>query len=141
MTPHLTAYQARLRKPLLAHDMAGQRPDRTIPGGTLVEVTENTNHRPGELSVIATVTLDGVLYARDLLPDRSQIDPFTQQVTIPEQRTTMNTATIARPVPRVPNHPLRPVNVTAHQEGREDAAGNGAHNMTAEERAAGIDGR
>lgn len=47
----------------------------------------------------------------------------------------------AQPTPRKPNHPLRPVNVTAHQEARDNASDNGAHNLSAEERAAGIDGR
>lgn len=72
---HITRYQARLRRPLLAHDFAARLPDRTIPGGALVDVTENTDHG-GALAVTATVTMDGVLYARDLLADRSQIIPL-----------------------------------------------------------------
>lgn len=69
---HLTTYPARLKKPLLAHDFAGTRKDRVAPGGSVVDVTENTDHTPGEVVITMTVTMDGVLYARDLLADRSQ---------------------------------------------------------------------
>lgn len=69
---HLTRYGARLLKPLTAHRFNGEGPDRTVPGGALVDVTENTDHIPGQVVITFLVLMDGVLYARDLDPDRSQ---------------------------------------------------------------------
>lgn len=71
---HLTTYPARLKKPLIAHAFNGVDKDRVVPGGSIVDVTENTDHTPGETIITLTATMDGVLYARDLLADRSQFD-------------------------------------------------------------------
>lgn len=67
-------YPARLLRPLLMHALHGNHPNRTAPGGSIVDVTENRNYEPGELTLTATVTIDGVLYARDLAPSGIQVE-------------------------------------------------------------------
>lgn len=63
---HLSTYPARLKKPILAHPMTGHGRNRTVPGGSVVTVTANSAHVPGETVYTLTVELDGTLYARDL---------------------------------------------------------------------------
>lgn len=74
---HLERYPARLLRPLLMHPFNGGFPNRTAPGGSIVDVMENTEHVPGEVTRTAMVTMDGVLYARDLKADGSQFSRLT----------------------------------------------------------------
>lgn len=67
--PAVLTYPARLHKPLLMHAFSTEDPNRTAPGGSIIEVVENLRI-PRQLT--AMVTMDGVIYARDLQVDGSQ---------------------------------------------------------------------
>lgn len=65
---HLTNYPARTTRPLKGYALNGDGAWRTIPGGALVTVTENTRFDPERTVHTATLYLDGTPYGCDLDP-------------------------------------------------------------------------
>lgn len=82
---HITHYPARTRRPLTAYPLTGDGHSRVIPGGALVTITENTapvteRHDPDVTVRTATVTMDGVPYETEILPDQfTPYQPTTNQ--------------------------------------------------------------
>lgn len=65
---HIKSYAARLHKPLTGHPLHGTGPNRTIPGGAVVTVIENSDYDPPDTVYTASVEMDGVHYVRDIQP-------------------------------------------------------------------------
>lgn len=73
---HITHHQARTTRPLMGWPVHGDGVARIIPGGALVQITENTDHTPGEVVRTATVYMGGIPYETEITPD--QYTPYNQ---------------------------------------------------------------
>lgn len=81
---HISHYQARTRRPLTAYPLTGDGASRVIPGGALVEVTENTapaveDRDPDQPLLTATAYLGGIPYECEIQPGQFTAYPNNHQ--------------------------------------------------------------